>query len=145
MTYHSRFRLGSGSLLSDLTGQVRVLFSRFWRDYELAEVCPDGRQVFDESTRKSAPCGVCPAASRGPAWYVCAELCVDWQNTSPFTSRGRGSRCYEVVDRGIEQLDLSHLTHRTLDSLSGGESEITLLGPLPNKTPLYFSTNLQLH
>ena len=28
---------------------------------------------------------------------------------------------YEVVDRVIEQLDLSHLTHRTLDSLSGGE------------------------
>ena len=28
---------------------------------------------------------------------------------------------FEVVDRVMDQLDLSHLAHRTLDSLSGGE------------------------
>ncbi len=103
---------GKSTLLSVLAG-LRT---------STGEVCLDGRQVSSMSPRERALLAAyVPQHPEVPPGMSVQNYVLIGRTPHLSLLGVEGRDDYEVVDRVIEQLDLSHLTHRTLDSLSGGE------------------------
>lgn len=86
------------------------------------QVCLDGREVSSMSPRERALLAAyVPQHPEVPAGMSVQNYVLIGRTPHLSVLGVEGSDDYEVVDRVMHQLDLSHLAHRTLDSLSGGE------------------------
>ena len=103
---------GKSTLLSVLAG----LRTSDW------QVCLDGREVSSMSPRERALLAAyVPQHPEVPAGMSVQNYVLIGRTPHLSVLGVEGRDDYEVVDRVMHQLDLSHLAHRTLDSLSGGE------------------------
>ncbi len=103
---------GKSTLLSVLAG-MRTGAGR---------VCLDGREVSSMSPRERALLAAyVPQHPEVPAGMSVQNYVLIGRTPHLSVLGVEGRDDYEVVDRVMHQLDLSHLAHRTLDSLSGGE------------------------
>ena len=86
------------------------------------QVCLDGREVSSMSPRERALLAAyVPQHPEVPAGMSVQNYVLIGRTPHLSVLGVEGRDDYEVVDRVMHQLDLSHLAHRTLDSLSGGE------------------------
>ncbi|MCH2628732.1 MAG: ABC transporter ATP-binding protein [Acidimicrobiales bacterium] len=86
------------------------------------QVCLDGREVSSMSPRERALLAAyVPQHPAVPAGMSVQNYVLIGRTPHLSVLGVEGRDDYEVVDRVMHQLDLSHLAHRTLDSLSGGE------------------------
>ena len=86
------------------------------------QVCLDGREVSSMSPRERALLAAyVPQHPEVPAGMSVQNYVLLGRTPHLSVLGVEGRDDYEVVDRVMHQLDLSHLAHRTLDSLSGGE------------------------
>ena len=86
------------------------------------KVCLGGREVSSMSPRERALLAAyVPQHPEVPAGMSVQNYVLIGRTPHLSVLGVEGRDDYEVVDRVMHQLDLSHLAHRTLDSLSGGE------------------------
>ncbi len=103
---------GKSTLLSVLAG-LRT---------SAGQVCLDGREVSSMSPRERALLAAyVPQHPEVPSGMSVRNYVLIGRTPHLSLLGVEGRDDYEVVDRVMDQLDLSHLAHRTLDSLSGGE------------------------
>ena len=86
------------------------------------QVCLDGREVSSMSPRERALLAAyVPQHPEVPPGMSVQNYVLIGRTPHLSLLGVEGRDDFEVVDRVMHQLDLSHLAHRTLDSLSGGE------------------------
>ena len=86
------------------------------------QVCLDGREVSSMSPRERALLAAyVPQHPEVPAGMAVQNYVLIGRTPHLSVLGVEGHDDYEVVARVMHLLDLSHLAHRTLDSLSGGE------------------------